>query len=661
MASTSAALFCAFVGVLLWTGVGWLLMRTLRLGTALTLSFAPALGWAVQTVIALALSRVFGLSAATMLGAVFIAAAAARLPARPATNGAAGPAMPLWFFALAAVVALGAAIAVVPKVSDAGVLLAAPIFDHSKVALTDQIVREGVPPANPVFGSDGTAAEAEVSYYYLWHFGAAQLARLTGSTGWEADIAASWFTAFASLCLMGGLSMQLAGRRGAALLVLVACLTGSLRPVLAWLLGPATLDQLVEPATGLAGWLFQTSWSPHHVAAASCTVLAAVLMTRLAERASTLATVMLALVLAASFQSSIWIGGILFAIAGTAVFIALWLRAPRANRLAFTICSAAAAIAAAGMAWPLIAAQLHSSVSRESRWPITLMPQYVLGPFLPEGVRRLLDLPAYWLVLLVMQLPIVFIAGVHALRRIVREDRADPATDGLGLPLAVLTAASLCGGWLLTSTAGVNNDLGWRSVLPAVLVLTAAAAASVAHGLANAARHRAALAAMTVLTLLAAVDGAALVRGNALGQPSPSAEAFARSPEMWAAVRAHTLPDQRVASNPWLFNDVTPWPVDISWALLADRRSCFAGNELAIAFAPLSSAHREAIAAQFARVFDGKARDGDAGQLADRFACDVALVTARDGAWLEDPFATSASWQLVQTRPDQWRIYRRTR
>jgi hypothetical protein len=37
-----------------------------------------------------------------------------------------------------------------------------------------------------------------VAYYYLWHFSAAVVAVLTGVSGWEADAALTWFTAFAS-------------------------------------------------------------------------------------------------------------------------------------------------------------------------------------------------------------------------------------------------------------------------------------------------------------------------------------------------------------------------------------------------------------------------------------------------------------------------------
>ena len=54
-----------------------------------------------------------------------------------------------------------------------------------------------------------------------------------------------------------------------------------------------------------------------------------------------------------------------------------------------------------------------------------------------------------------------------------------------------------------------------------------------------------------------------------------------------------------------ILQDLTPWPANMSWALLADRSSCFAGRELALAFAPLPPDRREAINAQFIRVFAG--------------------------------------------------------
>ena len=108
--------------------------------------------------------------------------------------------------------------------------LAAPIFDHAKVAMIDDMVRLGVPPGNPFFSEPGDPNR--LVYYYLWHFSAAELALLTGKSGWAADIGLTWFTAFASLSLMMGLASWLSGRVAAALWVLPLSFAGSLRPVL---------------------------------------------------------------------------------------------------------------------------------------------------------------------------------------------------------------------------------------------------------------------------------------------------------------------------------------------------------------------------------------------------------------------------------------------
>ena len=132
---------------------------------------------------------------------------------------------------------------------------------------------------------------------------------------------------------------------------------------------------------------------------------------------------------------------------------------------------------------------------------------------------------------------------------------------------------------------------------------------------------------------------------------------FAQTPEMWAAVRRHAAPDERVANNPLFLQDLTPWPVNLSWALLSDRRSCFAGRELTLAYTALPRARREEIDAQFMRVFAGDASSQDIEALATRYDCRVVVVTAQDGAWRKDPFSTSGRYRLVEDDA-RWRIYR---
>ena len=120
-----------------------------------------------------------------------------------------------------------------PKVGIDGVAFAPPIFDHSKAVLIDEMTRLGLPPGNPFFGAVGEPA-SRLAYYYLWHFSAAELALLTGASGWEADIAMTWFTAFSSLALMLGLANWFSGRATAPLWVLLlnAALSWAFRGVL---------------------------------------------------------------------------------------------------------------------------------------------------------------------------------------------------------------------------------------------------------------------------------------------------------------------------------------------------------------------------------------------------------------------------------------------
>jgi hypothetical protein len=195
-----------------------------------------------------------------------------------------------------------------------------------------------------------------------------------------------------------------------------------------------------------------------------------------------------------------------------------------------------------------------------------------------------------------------------------------------------------------------------RATLPGMMCLIACAAAGIAAGL----RRRAfAVAAVAIGGLVLSLpETAQMIYSYVAGNPAAEAQAFAKTPELWAAVRRHTKPNERLANNPLFLQRMTPWPVNISWALLADRSSCFAGRELALAFAPLPRQRREAINAQFVRVFDGKGTAEDVAEMATRYACQVVVVTADDKAWDNDLFLTSANYTLVENREGRWRIYR---
>jgi hypothetical protein len=643
----------AALAVVFWSCLGFALAQRV-LPRTLALPAAPVLGWAVQTAIALPIFLLTGFSKTLVVALALLAlaiSAYALWTGRTALASRPSVEVPAWAYPLAGLLALVPTLAILPKETTDGIALAGPMFDHAKVAIIDDMARLGLPPGNPFFGAAGD----RLAYYYLWYFGAAQFARVLAVSGWEADVAMTWFTAFASLTLMMGLAVWLSRRISAALWVGLFALAASLRFPLWLLIGTEPVNGLLWPATGLGGWLFQASWVPQHVMAAACDVLAILLMVRLACGPSLLTIATFSLVAVAGFESSTWIGGVTFAVAAPVAALVLLARLEPKRRVPFVmICLGGGALAAL-LAVPFLHDQVAATAQRSGGFPVGIDPYEVLGPWFPEHLRRILDLPAFWLVLLVIEFPAILITGAIALAGPLLSG-PETARKRITAALVALVVASVIVTWLLTSRLGDHNDLAWRAVLPAVLVLIVAASVGLTRWMSQRA-YGAAFAAIgaLILALPGTVD---LAVRNAAGHPSGSAAALAHAPALWAAVRAHTATDERVANNPLFLADATPWPVNISWALLANRRSCYAGRELALAYVPLPDARREAINAQFIRVFDGQGSASDAGALAAQHACRVIVITPADGAWTTDPFAANPSFQLVEYEPDRWKIYR---
>jgi hypothetical protein len=651
MASPLNAAFCALVAVAFWTLLGYVLARRL-LPRTLATAMAPVLGWAVHSAATLPIFILIGFSPFAIVAVAALCAvagiAARKLPAD--SDAEAMPAIPLWTYAAAAVLALAPAAAILPKVTASAVHLADPIFDHSKIAIIDAMARQGLPPVDPAYGAVGP--HGQFFYYYLWHYSAAELALPLHVSGWEADIGLTWFTAFASLSLLMGLAVWLGKTRGAAIWVVLLAAATSLRVTLGWLSGSAGLEPFLRPSTGFAGWLFQAAWAPQHLMSASCVVAAMLLIVRCAQRPSGLLSVTLALVVVAGFESSTYIGGITFAIAALAATPIMFFGIAPAQRLRFVGAMAVAALLAAILAAPFLENQLWAVVARGGEDPIVLRHFAVLGEMFPAALRHGLDWPAYWLILLPIEFPAIYVAGVIALFAMLR--RSGPRPEQLAVAaLACLAGAGLIASWLLASTLGDNNDLGLRAVLPAASILIAASAA----GMILAPRRTVIAVAAIGGLILSLPDTAQMIRSNIAGTPVPDAAVFAQSPELWSAVRKYAPPTARVANNPLYLQDLTPWPANMSWALLADRSSCFAGRELALALAPLPEGKREAINAQFIRVFAGEGTAGDVSDMAKTYACDVVVVVAQDKAWNNDPFAASADFRLADRNDGRWKIY----
>jgi len=609
------------------------------------LAAAPAFGWAVFTVIALPILSFTGFTPVTVtLTAAAVLAACVwgiRHAPRPGARLAA------WAICLALALGCLPLMAIMPKWTANGILLAPPMFDHVKIALVDAILRDGLPVPNPFYGPQ---TPGHLAYYYLWHFGAAQLACLLHIGGWQAEAALTGFTAFASVMLMMGLAVALGGGGVAVCGAALLALPGSIRPLLSEAFGAARADALIPGSADIGNWLNQAAWVPQHMASATCVVLSTLLMPRLAE-GGWIVPGLLGLTVAAGFESSVWVGGIAFAGAGTALGLALLRTAsPRRRRRLLSRGLVACGLAALLIA-PFVLAEWHSLAARQSGAGIMAAPYAVFGSFIPPAWHTVLDLPGYWLVLLPFAFPALIPLGAAAM---LRPNLLRRAPESLASTLAITALACLTVAWLFRSTLD-NNDLGWRSVLPALLIL-APFTAVLAERLTP--LRPKTTAACALLAALGLPQTLIFLSDYALGQRPGDTAGFAQAAPLWRALRGIAGPDDRIANNPLALQAATPWPDNIGWALLSDRPSCYAGWESVLAYGGLSRSALESINDRFTRIFAGTPGLRDLQSLATGDNCRFAVLTPADGAWLHDPFAASPLFRLA-AQSVAWRIYRR--
>ena len=101
------------------------------------------------------------------------------------------------------------------------------------------------------------------------------------------------------------------------------------------------------------------------------------------------------------------------------------------------------------------------------------------------------------------------------------------------------------------------------SALPAFVVLIIFAASALPRS------TKLVFASGTVLLVLSLPGTIGNIQTDIVPLPSASAHAFAETPALWTAVRRQAAEDERIANNPAFMADVTAWPVNISWALMA--------------------------------------------------------------------------------------------
>ncbi len=147
-------------------------MRRIAAPRVVALVLAPAAGWAVFNALALPILTATSFTRATVAmlsGAAVLGGLAVSRRQRPPVVEPRPVGVSVLVLAAAALLAVVPALAVWPKFGAGGIVLSEAMFDHSKAAIIDDIIRLGLPPGNPFFAGSGP----RLVYYYLWHFSAA--------------------------------------------------------------------------------------------------------------------------------------------------------------------------------------------------------------------------------------------------------------------------------------------------------------------------------------------------------------------------------------------------------------------------------------------------------------------------------------------------------
>ncbi|MBD3176506.1 MAG: hypothetical protein GF320_15105 [Armatimonadia bacterium] len=364
-------------------------------------------------------------------------------------------------------------------------LVNAAMFDHAKhTAVVASLSEWGLPPVNPFYRP---GHDFPLAYYHLWHYGAALVDRLggsalsaraavLGSAGWAASGLVSL------VLLLADERCEDTSRGRPVRMLAAALLLCSGLDVVPWVIQQASsgpLDGIIADLEAwneqVTAWVGQVLWVPQHV----CGLVACAFGLLLARRA---------LLDGGGLRAPSFLAGIAFgsgagmspyvfmATAGASLVWVIWEARVGGRRV-----PAVAAIGVSALLTVLVPLllEIRSANVVDPSWisvdirRFTPIEGLIAGmPSPARAVARLAALPVSY----GLELGFFALAGVVYIRQ-----KRPELTANSGLRAEVcLAGVSLLMAALLRSTR-LNNDLGWRAVEPAQLVLLLWAADLLAH------------------------------------------------------------------------------------------------------------------------------------------------------------------------------------
>ena len=108
-------------------------------------------------------------------------------------------------------------------------------------------------------------------------------------------------------------------------------------------------------------------------------MLACFLLTRLTQPGSLLLAIVLGFVVAAGYQYSVWIGGILFGLVAPVLALLSLTTCPSSARKRVVLLSGVAAVITVALAFPFVKAQIAAAAERQVAHPIAVSPYEVFN------------------------------------------------------------------------------------------------------------------------------------------------------------------------------------------------------------------------------------------------------------------------------------------
>ena len=580
-----------------------------------------------------------------------------------------------WLLLAASLWALVPVFNIYPVLYQDGLYVNVHIYDHMKIAFIDGIAREGLPPLNPFYAPGGE--RIPLIYYYTWHFLGAQIKTLSEVSGWQAEVAMSWFTSFATIAFISGLAVRISGRLWAGFALLLMGLATPPADILPQILG-ARWEGLVGFPQGhpLEVLWIQLSWAPQHVFAALCSVLLLYLVTRalLSPHFRWYYAATAGLTAAAGFGASVWVGGVALAIVMPALLSVLLLALSRMHfdyaawRMPLLLAMGVCAV----FALPVLSAVTSGPTLAES-FPLAVKPYYATGLFGQDSLSQVIaHIILFWLQFLPLCLGIVYVLGLFAVSAYSPRDMESRIFKYLSVS-AIFTYL-LVVQWV--QSVIVNNDFGWRSVnVPFMLLLIWAAVAladlqhhlSHWHGKEILRSMRPAI--IPFIWVGITIGMLASFRAWHLPQPNPGQgshdqeqlvlhQDFFHQREAWAALRRHTDPGDLVQDNPINYAKVvTLWPAPAPVALFGDRPVAYSDPETAKFFAhPYDKVQNANQYTAINALYEAHPKPAILAYARDTLKIKALLVEPRDRVWHSKAIENSGIYRLIEAT-ERFKIY----